>query len=118
MVFGNITLQRLQPFQQGDVGLPGGLPRNPLVYASRKNAFFQCGLFGADGDFRISIRRLQVCMAEPSTNDVYLGSGFQEMHCGAMPPNVRRNEFPRAIGSPLNKLFGVTTDELVNAESG
>ena len=73
VVFGNITLQRLQPFQQGGVGLPGGLPRNPLVYASRKNAFFQCGLFGADRDFRISIRRLQVCMAEPSTNDVYFG---------------------------------------------
>ena len=64
--------------------MPGGLPRRILSSTlPGENAFFQCGLFGADGDFRLSIRRLQVCMAEPSTNDVYFGSGLQEMHCSA-----------------------------------
>jgi len=31
LVLGNITLQRLEPVQQGGVGLPEGFSRNPLI---------------------------------------------------------------------------------------
>ena len=52
---GHITSQRLEPVQQGGIGLPKGFPRNPLVCGTRHYALLQSGLLGTESDLGVAI---------------------------------------------------------------
>src|SRR5674476_1340751 len=88
LVFGNITLQRLEPFQQGSVTLPGRFSWNPRLCASRRRTLVQGSLFSAYRYFSVSIGCLQAHVAEPSANNIHLDAGLQKMNRSAVPPEV------------------------------
>jgi hypothetical protein len=87
--FGHITLQRLEPVQQGAVSLPSGFPRSPLVCGARNCTLFQSGLLGAESNLGVAIGGFQACVAEPGANDIHLDAGFEKVHGGGVPPHVR-----------------------------
>jgi len=76
----------LKPVKEGGVGLPDGLSRNPLICDPGHRAPRQGGLFGAESDFCVTVRRLQICVTKPRTNDVHIDTGFQEMDGRVVPP--------------------------------
>src|ERR1039457_3748114 len=88
LVFGNITLQRPEPSQQGSVSLPGRFSWNPLLCAPRRRALFQGSLFSADCYFSVAIGCLQAHVAEPSANNIHLDACLQKMNRSAVPPEV------------------------------
>src|SRR5437016_13693288 len=87
LIFGNITLQRLEPVQQGSVGLPEGFSRNPLICGSGQRALFQGGLLGAKGNLSIPIRCLQARVAQPGADDIYFNAGLQKVDRSAVAPD-------------------------------
>src|SRR5674476_1311398 len=104
---GHITLQRLEPFQQGSVTLPGRVSWNPRLCASRRRTLFQGSLFSAYRYFSVSIGCLQAHVAEPSANNIHLDAGLQKMNRSAVPPEVGRYGLQTSVGPPLNNVRGI-----------
>ena len=86
--FGHITLQRLEPGQQGGIGLPARFARNPLVCSAWHRTLFQRGLLRTESNLGVAISGFQACVAEPSANDVHLDTSFEKMHGSGVSPHV------------------------------
>ena len=114
--FGHITLQRLEPVQEGVVVSPSGLRLEPLT-CDWRSTLGESLLFRTDGDLCISVCCFQADMAEPPTDDINLDAGFQQMNRRGVSKYVRGNSLRLAVGTVLDYWFSVSPHEFVNTKS-
>ena len=81
----------MEPGEQGLIVLPDWLTMGARRSIPKWLAGSQGFLFGPDGQLGVAIGGFQADVTEPSANDVDLDPGLEEMYCGRMPEQMRRN---------------------------
>lgn len=114
--FGHITLQRLEPVQEGDVVLPNGLRLEPLT-CDWRSTLGESLLFRTDGDLCISVCCFQTDVAEPPTDDINLDAGFQQVNRRCVSNYVGRNSLRLAVGTVFDYWSRVSSHEFVDTKS-
>jgi hypothetical protein len=71
-------------------------------------------LLHPDVDLGVSVCRIQADVAKPTSYDVHVDAGLEQMHGRRVPQNMRRNG-PLSVADA--NIRGMASDKLVQAEA-